>query len=69
MTDKYNFDKIKKIILEHAKLIYKNKPQSGAFEIRKQLAWYIRGFPGAAELRKKLVQTKNFQEIKKILKK
>lgn len=63
------FNQVKKIILEHAKLIYKNKPQAGAFEIRKHLAWYIRGFPGAAEMRKKLVQTKNLKEIKQILKK
>jgi tRNA-dihydrouridine synthase B len=64
---KSDFDK--KVILEHAKLIYKNKPQAGAFEIRKHLAWYVRGFPGAAELRKKLVQTKSLKEIKEILKK
>lgn len=62
------FNKVKKIILEHAKIIYKNKPQAGAFEIRKHLAWYVRGFPGAAEMRQKLVQTKSLQEIKKILK-
>jgi nifR3 family TIM-barrel protein len=64
-----NFKKVKKIILEHAKLIYKDKPQSGAFEIRKHLAWYVRGFPSASEMRKKLVQTKSLKEIREILKK
>jgi nifR3 family TIM-barrel protein len=62
-----NFKEVKKIILEHARLLYKNKPQAGAFEIRKHLAWYIRGFPGASEIRKQLVQTKSLKEIKKIL--
>jgi nifR3 family TIM-barrel protein len=61
------FKDIKKIILEHSKLIYKNKSRTGIFEIRKHLAWYVRGFPGAAEMRKKLVQTKSLEEIKQLL--
>lgn len=64
MTDK----KIKKIMLEHAKLIYKDKRELGMLEIRKHLAWYVRGFPGASELRKKLVLAKSVAEIKRILK-
>jgi tRNA-dihydrouridine synthase B len=63
----YDFSKIKKIMLEHAKLIYKDKGKRGLFEIRKHLAWYVRGFPGAAELRKKLVLSKSLKEIEKIL--
>lgn len=58
---------IKKIIVEHYKLIYKDKQKLGIFEIRKHLAWYVKGFPGAAELRKKLVQTKSLKEVRKIL--
>jgi len=68
-TERYDFEKTKKVILEHSKLIYKDKPQAGAFEIRKHLAWYVRDFPGAAEIRKKLVQTKSLREIKEILNK
>ena len=68
-SPKLSFCDIQKIILQHAKLIYKNKPRAGAFEIRKHLAWYIHGFPGASEMRKKLVQTKNLKEIQEILKK
>jgi len=60
--------KIKKIMIEHAKLIYKDKKELGMFEIRKHLCWYIKGFPGAAELRKKLVLAKSVGEIRKILK-
>ncbi|MBU2028818.1 tRNA-dihydrouridine synthase, partial [Patescibacteria group bacterium] len=66
-SPKLSFCDARKIILEHSKLIYKDKPQAGAFEIRKHLAWYVRGFPGASEMRKKLVQTKSLEEIKKVL--
>jgi tRNA-dihydrouridine synthase B len=68
MTNSYDFKKIKKIMIEHAKLIYKDKKELGMFEIRKHLCWYIKGFPGAADLRKKLVLAKSVAEIKKILK-
>ena len=67
MTNEYDLKKVTKVILEHAKLIYKDKPQSGPLEIRKHLAWYVCGFPGASEMRKKLVQTKSLKEIKQIL--
>jgi tRNA-dihydrouridine synthase B len=48
--------------------MYKDKGELGVFEIRKHLAWYVKGFPNASEIRQKLVQTKNLEEIKKILK-
>jgi len=62
------FNRVKKIMIEHARLIYKDKKELGIFEIRKHLCWYIKGFPGASELRKKLVLAKSVEEIKKILK-
>jgi tRNA-dihydrouridine synthase B len=65
----YDFKVIKKIMLRHAELIWKDKKELGMFEIRKHLAWYIKGFPGAADLRKQLVQAKSVREIKTILKK
>jgi tRNA-dihydrouridine synthase B len=68
MTKKYDFAKIKKIAIRHAELLYKNKKGLGMLEIRKHLVWYFKGFPGAAELRKKLVQVKSVKEIKEILK-
>lgn len=67
MTKKYDSKQIKRIMLRHAQLIWKDKKESGMFEIRKHLAWYIKGFPGAAGLRKQLVQAKSVEEIKKIL--
>lgn len=67
-TKNYDFKKIKKIMLAHAKLIYADKGEMGKFEIRKHLVWYIKGFPGAAELRKLLVRAESLEEIKEILK-
>jgi len=68
-TERYDFKQIKKIMLRHAELIWKDKKELGMFEIRKHLAWYIKGFPGAADLRKQLVQAKSVKEIKNILSK
>lgn len=62
----YDFSEIKKIMFRHAELIYTDKEKNGAFEIRKHLAWYTKGFPGASELRKKLVLTQSLEEIKNI---
>lgn len=67
-TKNYDFKKIKKIMLAHAKLIYADKGEMGKFEIRKHLVWYIKGFPGAAELRQKLVRAESLEEIRGILK-
>lgn len=61
-------NRVKKIMLYHAKLIYADKKEAGIFEIRKHMSWYVRGFPGAQELRRKLVTTKSLKEIKEILK-
>jgi tRNA-dihydrouridine synthase B len=67
MTEKYDFEKIKKIAIEHAELIWQSKGALGMFEIRKHLAWYFKGFPNASELRQKLVRSKSVEEIKDIL--
>jgi tRNA-dihydrouridine synthase B len=53
--------------LRHAELAEASKGQHGLIELRKHLAWYVRGFPGAAELRKKLVQFKDRQELENLL--
>lgn len=64
---KYDFQKIKKIMIRHAELIWQDKKEPGMFEIRKHLSWYIHNFPGAAELRRQLVQTQSVKELKTIL--
>ena len=37
------------------------------FDMRKHLAWYIKGFPNAGEVRQKLVQTNSADEVKEVL--
>ncbi|MFH1111457.1 MAG: tRNA-dihydrouridine synthase [Patescibacteria group bacterium] len=64
----YYWPDIKKIILCHAALALKHKGDYGLIELRKHLSWYIRGFPGASNLRSKLVQVKVLADIKSILK-
>jgi len=65
--EKFTSAKIKKIILEHSRLNYKLKGKRGIMEMRKHLGWYVKGFAGAAEIRKKLMQVETLSAIKKIL--
>lgn len=61
-----DFNQIKKIAIEHSELMYRLKAEHGLLEIRKHLAWYIKGFEGASALRSKLVQAQSVKEIKEI---
>lgn len=65
--EELSLKKVKKIILEHAKLAYKTKGEQGIVELRKHLCWYIKGFEGARGLRQKLVLVNSITDIKKIL--
>jgi len=38
-------------------------------ELRKHLGWYIKGFPGASELRKEAVQIDTYEDLGKVLEK
>ncbi len=55
-----------KMLIEHAELGHKLKGKESTKELRKNLCWYLRGIPGAAKKREKLVAAKNLSEIKKI---
>ena len=56
------------LILKHCELSIGFKGETrGLLEMRKHLAWYVKGFPGAGELRKKLVQVNSMEEIRNIL--
>jgi len=56
------------VVIKHCELITKTKgEQWGMVEIRKHLAAYIKGLPGAKELREKLVRVEKLDEAKKIL--
>jgi nifR3 family TIM-barrel protein len=63
----FDWPAIKKIMLQHAQLTFKDKGKRGIIELRKHLAWYAKGFTGAADLRKKLIRVNSLQEIKEIL--
>ncbi|NTU66627.1 MAG: tRNA-dihydrouridine synthase [Candidatus Moranbacteria bacterium] len=65
--EEYGLERIKEIMIEHAELIWEDKKELGMFEIRKHLAWYIKGFPGAAKIREKLVLVNSVQDVKEIL--
>lgn len=65
--EQYDLAKIKPIILQHAMLAIASKGDYGLIELRKHLSWYVKGFSGASEIRKKLLQTKTLDEIKQVL--
>ncbi len=56
------------IAIEHAKLHEKLFEPKLFVIMRKHLAWYCRGFAGASEVRQKLMQASNAQEVEAILK-
>ncbi len=64
----YEIKQIKKIMIEHAKLNNKLKAKRGILELRKHLAWYIKGFEGASSLRNKLIKIENINQLNNILK-
>lgn len=68
MTDFNDFPEIKKVMIQHAEMIWKEKQEAGIVEMRTHLAWYAKGFPNASQLRQKLVRVKSLKEIKEILK-
>ena len=63
-----SMDDIKKVIIKHSQAAFAAKQDHGIIEMRKHLAWYTKGFPGAKELRQKLVRVNTVDDIKNILK-
>ncbi len=64
---KPNHNEIKKYILMHAELALRQKGEHGLIELRKHLAWYVKGWPSAKKIRDALVRTSSVDEIKQIL--
>lgn len=62
-----NWDVIRAIALRHSHLAMALKGDHGLLEMRKHLAWYVRGFPGAAQLRHDLVRVNSLAEIQTLL--
>jgi tRNA-dihydrouridine synthase B len=52
--------------IEHCKAFERILPERGFFNMRKHLAWYMKGFDGARELRSKLMQTNDSEEVKRV---
>ncbi|MEK7110069.1 MAG: tRNA-dihydrouridine synthase family protein [Patescibacteria group bacterium] len=57
------------VLLEHCKKFVEFFPESDFSIMRKHLAWYVKDFPHAAEVRNQLMQVKSINDVKKILSK
>lgn len=56
------------MILKHLELLVKDKGEYTAIrEIRKHIAWYIKGFSNATEIRRKVNQIEDLDELKEII--
>jgi len=60
-----DWEEIKKTMLEHAKYFIQYKDD--LVELRKQMLFYIKGLPNASELRKKIIEVNNLEELEEIL--
>jgi nifR3 family TIM-barrel protein len=56
-----------KVLLEHCKKFVEFFPTADLSIMRKHLAWYVKDFPHAAEVRNQLMQVKSIDDVKKIL--
>ncbi len=56
-----------KAAIDHARCFEEISMKHTFFAMRKHLAWYCKGFDGARELRKELMQTNSSDEVKVIL--
>ena len=55
-------------LMEHAQLHAQRKDPRHFIQIRKHAGWYMKGFPGAADLRSQLVRVNSVGELESILK-
>lgn len=58
---------VQQTMLKHAELALSAKGEYGLIELRKHLAWYVKGFPGASAIRARLVQVKTLSDVQAIL--
>jgi len=66
--EKLTFKEKIPLILQHCELAVRLKGEKrGMLEMRKHLASYVRGIPGAKELRAKLVRVEKVEDVRKIL--
>ncbi len=63
-----SFETVKKVIIEHTQKFIQDKPDPKAFfQMRKHLSWYISGFDNATEIRIKLMQASNIDDVINVL--
>lgn len=60
-------DETLEIAREHIRLLVADKSRSGILEARKQIAWYLKGFPGAASLRGRINTASSEGDIAEII--
>ncbi len=65
--DEITQEKLKNIALRHAKLSFERKGEHGIVEFRKHLLFYLRGFPGAKDLRKEAVSIESYDDVANLL--
>lgn len=59
---------VKKMIEKHLKMLIKEKGEYTAIrEMRKHIAWYIKGFANAAEIRKRVNEIDELEELKNMI--
>lgn len=63
----YNRDEILKLLWRHAHLLASLKGEGALLEWRKQACWYVQAWPGAGQLRSRLVQVSSLEQLKNIL--
>lgn len=62
-----SWEEVTATALEHAKLMESAKGRRGILEMRKHLAWYVKGVPGASRMRQGLVRVESIAQIEKLL--
>jgi tRNA-dihydrouridine synthase B len=67
-NDQPTIEQRKAWMVEHAQVYEKIFGLDNFMPMRKHLAWYCKGFPGAVEVRSKLMQTNNSEEVAGIIK-
>lgn len=61
-------EEIRRVILQHAALMRECKGDyTGIREMRKHVAWYISGYPGAAKMRKRVCEMESFEELENLV--
>jgi tRNA-dihydrouridine synthase B len=67
-NDEPSIEQRKAWMVEHAQVYEQIFGSDNFMPMRKHLAWYCKGFPGAVEVRSKLMQTNNSREVEVIIK-